>query len=382
MTAPCAITSLNERFRGLYGRPPEAVASAAGRIEVLGNHTDYNAGLTLSCAVGFRCYAALTASDQPIARLSSTMLDAPPESFPIDGATAPKGHWANYVLGLVAALRARGHDVPGFDLLVDSAVPRSAGMSSSAALEMSVLTGLVSLMQVGLPPIELARIGQQAESEAVGAQTGLLDQLTSLLGKRDRLLQIDFRSLETHTTAVPAGWCFVAIDSGITHDLTAAYNDRRESCEAAARAMGVATLREADERLLESHRLAMAEPVYGCAAHVIGENRRVKDAVDALAAGDIDRFGALMFASHESSRDNFRNSYPQLDELVAFARGDDRCVGARLSGGGFGGITIHLVKTEQAEQYRKDLLSYLSGQGGRGRWSAICSIDDGAQVHP
>ncbi len=376
------MSHLPASFEAIYQRPPTVVASAPGRIEVLGNHTDYNAGLTLSCAVGFRCDAAMAPLDEPVALLASTAFDTPPERFPLTAplAFAPRGHWANYLLGLATALQERGHTVPGFALLVDSAVPRSAGVSSSAALEMAVLTGLVSMMQLDLPPIELARIGQWAESRAVGAQTGMLDQLSSLCGQRDHLLLTDFASGATDTAPLPPGWVFVAVDSGVKHDLTVEYNDRRRSCEAAAEAMGVATLREASLEQLDKHRPAMPAEAYGCAKHILGENQRVRDAIDALGRGDVERVGRLMFESHDSSRHHFRNSCPELDRIVEYAAQDARCVGARLSGGGFGGITIHLVRGTDAERYRGDLLSHLTPADSPPPWSAVCAIDDGAKL--
>jgi len=376
--------TLTHNFTALYGRPPEVIASAPGRLEVIGNHTDYNAGLTLSCAVGFRCQAALSLLNEPTARLASTAFEKQLDSFPIGPplAYAPHGHWADYVLGLVGALQERGHTVPGFALLIDSAVPRSAGVSSSAALEMAVLTGLIKLMRLNLSPIELARIGQWAESHVVGAQTGLLDQLTSICGKRDHLLHTDFRSLDYKTIPLPAGWVFVAIDSGVKHDLTQDYNDRRASCEAAAAAMGIETLRDASSDLLDKHRGNMADDAYRCATHILGENHRVLDAIDALAEGNMQRLGQLMFASHDSSRDHFQNSCSQLDAFVDFARQDARCLGARLSGGGFGGISIHLVHMDNAVAYSEDIRQHLSSENDTRVWSAVCQIDNGATMMP
>lgn len=368
------------RFQTLYGKAPSAVASAPGRLEVLGNHTDYNCGLALSCAVSMRCYAAVSLSDQPVVRLASTAFDCAVDAYPLDAAAAPRGHWANYVLGLVDALRALGVDVHGFAMLIDSQVPRSAGVSSSAALEMAALVALSDLMDLDLTPIELAWIGRSAESQTVGAQTGMLDQMTSLLGRRDQLLKIDFESLEYQTIALPAGYCFVAIDSGVKHDLTGSYNVLRDACEAAAGAMGVASLRAATMDRLDASRRAMGEKAWRCARHVISENARVDEAVAALKCGDLKKLGALMFASHASSRDDLGNSCDELDEIVEIARADARCLGARLSGGGFGGITIHLVQESDAEGYRRDILDRLASGGRAGRWSAVCAIDDGASL--
>lgn len=374
--------SLRNEFDKRFGLGCELITSAPGRLEVLGNHTDYNAGLTLSCAVNFRCYVAIALLDEPVIKLASTAFDRSHQSFSLHKLDAPKDHWSRYVLGLVDALNRRGYETPGFALLVDSEVPRSAGVSSSAALEMAALTGLVGLMGIDLPADEMARIGQESESRAVGAQTGLLDQLSSLLGRPERLIQIDFQSLETRLIPAPPGWCFVAVDSGIKHDLTKAYNARRLSCESAAAAMGVESLRQATHEMLHLHRDAMPAEAFGCATHIIDETQRVRDAADLLAANDLCGFGQLLFDSHQSSRSNFHNSCPELDALVAYARDDDRCLGARLSGGGFGGISIHLVSIENAEAYRADIINAMHVEPSTKHWSAVCEISGGATRHP
>lgn len=377
------LTALQRQFERIFGLSANVIASAPGRLEVLGNHTDYNAGLTLSCAIELRCYTAVARLNQPVAKILSTAFDTAEESFRIDrlGLKPENGHWARYVLGLVDALKRRGNTVPGFAMLVDSNVPTSAGVSSSAALEMAALVGLVSLIDTDLTNHELARIGQESESRAVGAQTGLLDQLTSLLGQRDKLIKIDFQSMDTQMIPVPSGWCFVAIDSGVKHDLTKEYNAKRTSCEAAAKAMGLESLRLATDTLLESHRGMMPEEDYRCAKHIVEENQRVQDAVTLIVSENMIDFGQLLFDSHRSSQSNFNNSCPELDQLIAYAISDDRCVGARLSGGGFGGISIHLVKKEDAEDYRISLLKTINQSSPVPRWSAICEIGSGAQTH-
>lgn len=375
------LDELKERFQNCHGLPADVITSSPGRLEVLGNHTDYNDGLTLSCAVGFRCYAAAAKLNDPVAKLASTAFETPAESFPLELPDTEKGHWARYVLGLVDALRRRGHDVPGFAMLIDSQVPQSAGVSSSAAVEMAALVAIVSLMDAYISTEDMAHMGQESESRAVGAQTGLLDQLTALLGQPDRLIKIDFQSLETQTIPAPSGWCFVAVDSGVKHDLTQEYNARRNACEAAAKAMGVASLRLATLPMLEAGRDKMSAQDYACATHILQENQRVEQAVAYLAENRMDAFGQLLFDSHRSSRLNFKNSCPELDELVAYAMQDDRCVGARLSGGGFGGISIHLVRAEDAEPYRTSLLQAVAPTQASERWSAVCEIGDGAKIH-
>lgn len=375
-----AKTRSESRFTELFGKAASYTASAPGRLEVLGNHTDYNMGLTLSCAVDLRCYASIAALDRPEVCLSSTAVQAEPEAYPLDRLSAPKGHWANYVLGLVAILRQRGHVLPGMAIHLDSQVPGSAGLSSSSALEMSALAAMARLIGLDLSPIEMATIGQRVESDVIGAQTGLLDQLTSLLGKRGHLLGIDFKTLKTQFVPMPAGWCFVAVDSAVKHDLTQEYNQRRASCEKAAAAMGVASLSDVGSDQHGEFRSAMPDDVWRCARHVVSENDRVRQAHAALLQGDINTLGDLMFQSHASSRDDFRNSCAALDTLVEHALQDSRCVGARLSGGGFGGITIHLVREEDAQAYLADLLGVFKVEAQPNRWAQICRLDDGTRV--
>lgn len=371
---------VDERFQSLYGKPPAWIASAPGRLEVLGNHTDYNQGLTLSCAVGQRCVAVLSPSSTGQTRVASTAYDAPPRLIDLAGTQTTPGDWSNYVRGLLVALQRQGIHLPAFELLVDSRVPTSAGMSSSSALGVSVLLGVLGLTGVELPPLEVARLAQEAESVTVGARTGLLDPMSSLMGKRDQLLLIDFRSNTVEHIPLPDGFSLVAIDSGVKHDLTGQYNDRRKACEQAASEMRAESLRGVALEDLEAASDHLPQATVACARHVIEEITRVQQAKQALAAGDLHAFGQLMFASHASSRDLFKNSCQALDRLVGFAEKDPRCLGARLSGGGFGGITIHLLPSEAASAYRASVTAAIKNQTGAEPWSAICVIGDGARL--
>lgn len=368
------------RFAAIYGRAASHTAWAPGRLEVLGNHTDYNLGRTLSCAVGLRCYASVAPLDRPEVHLASTAIQDLPEVYPLDQPSAADGHWANYILGIVKTLQDRGFKCQGFAMLIDSDVPGSAGLSSSSALEMSALAAIAAMSKIDLTPIELAKIGQHIESEIVGARTGLLDQLSALLGRRDHLVEINFKTLKTQQYAMPSGWCFVAVDSGVKHDLTGEYNERRASCERAASVMGVANLCDADQDRLVRYRSGMPEDVWRCARHVLNEDDRVRKASAALLRGEIETLGQLMFESHASSKSDFRNSCVELDVLVAYAEKDSRCLGARLSGGGFGGITIHLVRQADAGDYLNDLLRAVKLATGEDRWAVVCRIGDGARL--
>ncbi len=375
-------------FQAHFGCPPLLCASAPGRLEVLGNHTDYNEGFVLSCAVGQRTSVTLrrAPAGEGRCRLVSASFPGEEAAFEIAGAGdfKPGRAWANYARGVVAQLQARGIAVPAFWARVDSNIPLSAGMSSSAAFEVALAKGLLALAKASLPAGEIAKIGQAAESLAVGAHTGLMDQLTSCLGKADHLVLSEYRFLSARQVKMPAGFVFVVVDSGEKHDLTTEYNDRRAACERAAAVLaklesGVKTLRDVSPAMLEKHAAAVGMDL-PFARHVVEEGERVARAQELLAIGDVTGFGRLLFASHESSVANFNNSSAGQDRLIALAKADKRCLGARLSGGGFGGVTIHLVKAADAAAYGADIAAAAQAQDGKTHWQAVASLGDGPAV--
>jgi len=381
------LRAASQLFRAAFGRAPGALASAPGRLEVLGNHTDYNEGLVLSCAAGFRTAAAVAlAEDGRVEAVSANLPDAS-GGFALEEAAraGAAGDWRNYLRGITAALLDRGVSLPGFRVAVASELPLAAGMSSSAALEISVLLGLTRCLDLELAPEELVRVGQEAESRAVGARTGLLDQLSSLFGSAGQLLQTDFRGLQRRYCPLLEGYAFVVADSGVKHDLAAEYNQRRASCERAVEQLsiherGVRSLRDVSREMLEQHAERLDPTAAKRALHVVGENERVREAVIRLRDGDAPGFGRLLFESHRSSQECFENSCPELDALVAFAQADERCHGARLSGGGFGGVTIHLVEERSAADYAADLAAATSAALGRRPWTTVCTVGDGARL--
>ena len=252
-------------------------------------------------------------------------------------------------------------------------------MSSSAAFEVALARGLLALAGAELQPGEIARVGQAAESQAVGARTGLMDQLTSCLGKRNQLVMSEYRNLSAHHVKMPAGFVFAVLDSGEKHDLTTEYNDRRAACERAAAVLsklesGVKTLRDVSSAMLEKHKAQGWGPTCPSPAMWVEECARVEQAEIFLARGDVVGFGRLLFDSHESSRKNFNNSCPGQDRLVDLAKADKRCLGARLSGGGFGGVTIHLVRESDAAAYAADLAAAAQKQDGLAHWHAVASV--------
>lgn len=341
-------------------------AFAPGRVELLGNHTDYNGGLVLAFAVEYGITIRGESRSDRRVMLRSGAFDGVAEST-LDTLQPNRDKpWANYLLGVVAQFKKRGFDGPGFEATDTSDLPAGAGLSSSAALECAMARFLQKLWGTELTDLELARIGQAAEHEYAGVRCGLLDQTTSLFGRRGKIVSIDFSSMAVELLPAPDGCIFVVADSGVKHALaTGEYNERRASCETAAKGLGLKTLRDGTPAQLEAAGSRLGTRPLKRARHVMGENARVAAARSALLAGDIDTLGRLMFESHESSRSNFENSCEELDFLVGAARDTGLCIGARLSGGGFGGSTVNLVRERDARAFTKALSGAYHGRYGR-----------------
>lgn len=348
---------LRERFRRRFGRAPQAGAFAPGRVEVLGNHTDYNEGFVLSAAIdlGTWFYAASNGTGE--CRLLAAGIDREcvfPAADPSPSAAEP---WSNYTRGVFARLSAaKPGAAAGFDAVCAGTLPLGAGLSSSAALEISSGLALARLLGIEVAPLDLAKIGQAAEHGYVGVKCGLLDQITSLMGREHCLVLTDFRSLEVRTSPLSEAACFVICNTRVKHSLVESeYNERRERCEEAAAYFRsvlphpVAALRDVSEHELREHAARMPALPARRAAHVIGENRRVLEGDRLLRAHRLAEFGRLMFESHESSRTNFENSCGELDAIVETARALPGAHGARLSGGGFGGSAVVLTDRSHAE---------------------------------
>ena len=306
----------------------------------------------------------------------------------LDNMDAPrKGDWTNYLKGALVELRRRGVRFGAFDAVLRSTVPLSAGMSSSAALEMAFCFALKTIYGIDLPKADWARVGQAVENKYMGLQSGLLDQFSSIFGRKDALILCDFRSVEVlKNVPMPPGYSIVVANTMVKHNLVESdYNKRRESCERARDAIRqvypqVKMLRDVDRKMLESCRDKMDAVDYRRALHVVGEDERVMRGVAFLEKGDIRSFGELLFESHESSRVNFENSCPELDALVEIALSIPDCLGARLSGGGFGGITIHLVRHDAAEGYCNRLKTAYKAMTGKETQTILCDIGDGASA--
>ena len=324
---------------------------APGRAELLGNHTDYNEGYVLALAVDRGNTLTGSVREDRMIHLRSHELGRT-ESISLDHLAADRvAGWSRYILGVVDQFQRHQIPVGGFEVEVSGNLPLGAGLSSSAALENA--TGLFLLKAFGgkVDPMQIARFSQMAEHEFVGVRCGLLDQLTSLMSTANHVTFIDCRTFQIdHLPLDDSRVSVVIANSGVKHSLVEGeYNTRRQDCESAAQILGVKALRDVSSDMLEAQKSKLSDRVYRRALHIVGENERVQAGCDALRSGDLAGFGKLMFISHESSRVNFENSCPELDLLVEAAKKSEGVYGARLSGGGFGGATINLVKRGSEE---------------------------------
>ena len=358
---------LTETFRRLFGQRPR-VFRAPGRVNLIGEHTDYNEGFVMPAAIELGCWVAIAGREDRRLVVRSENLQ---ETVELDPSAQRRGHWSDYVQGVAVLLEQRGLRLRGANLLIQSEVPIGSGLSSSAALE--VATGLALLGNSGLEleRMELARLCQRAENEFVGARCGIMDQFTACFGEAGHALLLDCRSLQYRALPLPAGAALVICDSGVRHDLAAGeYNARRAQCEAGVGVLArerpqVRALRDATMEDLEHNRAQLGDVVYRRCRHVVTENARVQQAAGALERGDLRDFGRLMGESHRSLRDDYEVSCAELDLLVELAGQLDGVYGARMTGGGFGGCTINLVKSEKMEEFRRSLAAGYQQATGR-----------------
>jgi galactokinase len=344
-------------FRERAGRDPDGVWAAPGRVNLIGEHTDYNDGFVLPVAIDRLVLAAASRRDDGRLRLWSLQSEPPADLALAEVGPGKVEGWAAYPAGVAWALGQAGVEVGGADLVVDGDVPAGAGLSSSAALECATATALADLEGAGLDRVAVAGLARRAENEVVGVPSGVMDQMASMLGRAGHALFLDTRSLNTEQVPLPleaAGLCLVVIDTRAGHRLVdGAYADRRAACEAAAATLGVPALRDATPAQVEAAADALGEEGLRRARHVVTENARVLEAVRLLRAGELERLGPLLAASHASLRDDYEVSSPELDTAVEAAV-TAGAVGARMTGAGFGGSALALA--------RADLVGRIDGQ--------------------
>ncbi len=359
-------TSASAGFSKQFGSAPEGVWSAPGRVNLIGEHTDYNEGFVLPFAINRRTYAAVSSRSDGIARVASSFTDEVVQIPLTNVSKSAVSGWSAYPLGVAWALIEAGAKPTGFDLYVDSNVPVGAGLSSSAAIECSVAMALNDLWQSNLDRSALAKIGQRAENEIVGAPTGIMDQTASLFGSLDHAVFLDCRSLVAE--AIPLGLKqntleIVVMDTKVSHRLVdGGYAARRDACEQGASQMGVSSLRDLEVSDLAKAEAVLDPLVFRRVRHVVTENARVLETVELLKSDGPKSIGNLMYASHESMRDDFEISIEELDFAVETAMSVG-AVGARMTGGGFGGAAIALIDSSKIEDLKSAVAKAFEANG-------------------
>jgi galactokinase len=347
-------------FQKAYGRPPRWIVAAPGRVNVIGEHTDYNDGFVLPMAI--ERYAVMVADSSSSS--SSSFFDTHfKETATIDVSTlVTKGEpkWSNYIRGVIAGFQRRGEEIPALDVFVHSTVPLGSGLSSSAALEVSTATLLEAVTGKKLNPVEKSLLCQKAEHEFAGVPCGIMDQFISVMGRENHLLLLDCRSRQIELVPMnDPSVAILIINTNVKHELTGSeYPARRRQCELSAKILGVPSLREANADMLERVRGTMNPEVYRRARHVIGEIERTVHAAEGIRASNWPTVGQLMYASHYSLRNDYEVSCAELDAVVEIAESigiKSGVYGCRMTGGGFGGCCVALVKTEAVESISKKI---------------------------
>lgn len=369
-------------FERLVGSAPERVWSAPGRANLIGEHTDYNEGYVLPFAIEHRTYAAVGRRRDGIIRVASTFDPNPVEVAIVElpalfggdpGEAVQSGdvpEWAAYPLGVawaaLAHVDATHAQIPGVDIALASDVPIGAGLSSSAAIEGATVGALDDLWHLGLMPLDMSQIGRTAENLAVGAPTGIMDQVASIMGETDSATFLDCRTLETQPVDLGfarEGLRVLVIDTKVSHShSTGGYRDRREACERGAREMGVKALRDLTTGDLDRAKRILDDVTFRRVVHVVTENQRVLDTVDTLRAEGPRAIGGLLVASHVSMRDDFEISVPELDTAVTAAL-EAGAIGARMTGGGFGGAAIALVEADRVAETKRAVAQAFADAG-------------------
>ena len=350
--------AVTERFRAVYRTNPRGIFRAPGRVNLIGEHTDYNDGFVMPAAIDFYSYAAIGERTDRTLSVYSEQFHRSME-FSIDQlAGPPRKHWSDYVRGVAAVLRDEGYPLKGANLVIDGQVPIGSGLSSSAAIEVTTALALTSLGGMTIPLLDVARLCQRAENTYTGARCGIMDQFVSCFGKQEHALMLDCRSLEATYLQLPPNVRLVICNTTVRHELaTGEYNERRASCERVVETIrrfipSVRALRDLALEELERYSGKISDVDFRRCRHVITENARVIDAQSALQGADLVRLGELMYRSHESLDRDYEVTCGELNIMVDLARSLEGVYGARMTGGGFGGCTINLVESKMTLQFQ------------------------------
>ncbi len=359
MTDEAKILSI---FESLYGvREGVSVASAPGRVNIIGEHTDYNEGYVLPTPLGSRVWVAARKRSDDEFILNAYDYHEKYEFTLGKQRLSEKNRWANYVMGVVSSLQRRGYTLGGAELAIKGDVPQGAGLSSSAALEVATARALKQIFSLDIDPVELAYVGKSAENDFIGLQSGIMDQFCASLGKQGQALLIDCRDNAHRNVKLPWGTTLVAVHTGVKRKLdSSAYNERVAQCREGVAALrqlnpNIVSLRDVTMDALEAVREMIPNLIFRRCRHVVHENARVLSAVEAMELNLGSKLGALMYESHISLRDDYGVSCPELDALVKVAMDTGYVLGARLTGAGFGGCTINLLSKHNLEQFLEEV---------------------------
>jgi galactokinase len=376
-------TSIAEQFRAKFGANPR-VYRAPARVNLIGEHTDYNDGFVMPAAVGFYCWVAISPREDHKLMICSNEFSGDAEVELNSAEIRPRRMWSDYPVGVALQLKQAGFPLCGANILIHGEIPMGAGLSSSAAVEVATALALAEQSGHTWDRVQLARLCQKAENDFAGARVGIMDQFISLHGRKNHALLLDCRSLQYEFVAIPECVRLIVCNTMVKHELASSeYNQRRAECEEAVRRLAqvmpeIHSLRDVALEQLARHRGALSEMTYKRALHVVTENARVLDAAEALRTGDIERFGKRMAESHRSLRDLYEVSCAELNLMVDQAGKQEGVYGARMTGGGFGGSTINLVKARFADQFAENVARGYEKETGIAPQIYICTPAEGA----
>lgn len=369
-------------FADTFGYAPSHSIQAPGRVNLIGEHTDYNDGFVLPCAIDYQTVIACARRDDRQVRVVAVDYDNQQDSFSLDAPIEPLSEpmWANYVRGVVKHLQQRDASFGGVDMVISGNVPQGAGLSSSASLEVAVGTVFQQLYQLKLDGAAIAVNGQEAENQFVGCNCGIMDQLISALGQQDHAMLLDCRTLGTRAVSMPEDVAVVIINSNFRRNLVGSeYNTRREQCETGARFFNKKALRDVTLEEFAAAEQQLDPLVAKRVRHVISENARTLEAADALSSGDLQRMGELMAASHASMRDDFEITVAPIDQLVEIVKAEiGPRGGVRMTGGGFGGCIVALMPTDLVDQVKAAVAQQYEAQTGIKETFYVCKASAGA----
>ncbi|MBE5250921.1 galactokinase [Mixta mediterraneensis] len=375
-------TITHQVFSDVYGYAPTHTIQAPGRVNLIGEHTDYNDGFVLPCAINYQTVIACARRDDRQVRVIAVDYDNAQDSFSLDEpiVRTEEPMWANYVRGVVKHLQKRHADFGGVDMVISGNVPQGAGLSSSASLEVAVGTVLQQLYSLPLDGAAIAVNGQEAENQFVGCNCGIMDQLISALGQKDHAMLLDCRTLGTRPVSMPKDVAVVIINSNFRRNLVGSeYNTRRQQCETGARFFEKPALRDVDLTQFEAAEAKLDPQVARRVRHILTENARTLEAADALSNGDLKRMGELMAESHASMRDDFEITVPPIDTLVEIVKAKigDRG-GVRMTGGGFGGCVVALMPLDLVDQVKAAVEKQYEAKTGIKETFYVCKSTEGA----